>query len=52
VECGWPFFRFMRKATLKQAKAEPPSDTVQLRHTGVTSLVPSLILTHIDKFLE
>jgi hypothetical protein len=25
----------MRKANLKQAKNELPSDTVQLRHTGV-----------------
>jgi hypothetical protein len=27
----------MRKAILKQAKTELPSDTVQLRHTGVTT---------------
>jgi hypothetical protein len=26
----------MRKAIIKQAKIEFPSDTVQLRHTGVT----------------
>ena len=26
----------MRKAIVKQAKTELPSDTVQLRHTGVT----------------
>jgi hypothetical protein len=27
----------MRKAILKQAKTELPSDTVQLRHTGGTT---------------
>jgi hypothetical protein len=37
VECGWLFFGLMRKAILKQAKTEFPSDTVQLRHTGVTT---------------
>ena len=31
-----PFSGLMRKAILKQAKTELPSDTVQLRHTGVT----------------
>jgi hypothetical protein len=27
----------MRKAILKQTKTEPMSETVQLRHTGVTT---------------
>ena len=31
-----PFSALMRKAILKQAKTELPSDAVQLRHTGVT----------------
>ena len=31
-----PFSGLMRKAILKQAKTERPSDTVQLRHTGFT----------------
>jgi hypothetical protein len=30
-------FRLTRKAILKQAKRELPSDTVPLRHTGVTT---------------
>ena len=32
-----PFFGLMRKAILKQTKTELTSDTVQLRHTGVTT---------------
>jgi hypothetical protein len=33
------FSGLTRKAILKQAKTELPSDTVQLCHTGVTALV-------------
>ena len=36
VECGWPFFRSHAQGD-SQAKTELPSDTVQLRHTGVTT---------------
>jgi hypothetical protein len=32
-----PFFGLMRNAILKQTKTELTSDTVQLRHTGVTT---------------
>jgi hypothetical protein len=37
VGCGWPFSGLIRKAILTQAKTGLPSDTVQLRHTGVTT---------------
>ena len=39
VDCGWPFFRAhaQDETILKQTKTELTSDTVQLRHTGVTT---------------